>query len=46
MTASTALYWKTCLLGLILFRAFDIRKPLPARQLEHLPGGWGIMADD
>jgi phosphatidylglycerophosphatase A len=40
------LNWKSCLLGFILFRAFDIWKPFPARQLEHLPGGWGIMADD
>lgn len=40
------LYWKTYLLGFILFRVFDIWKPFPARQLEHLPGGWGIMADD
>jgi phosphatidylglycerophosphatase A len=40
------IYWKTYLLGFILFRAFDIWKPFPARQLEHLPGGWGIMADD
>ena len=29
-----------------LFRAFDIVKPFPIRQLERLPGGWGIMADD
>ena len=29
-----------------LFRAFDIVKPAPARQLERLPHGWGIMADD
>jgi len=40
------LYWKTYLLGFILFRAFDIWKPFSARQLERLPGGWGIMADD
>jgi phosphatidylglycerophosphatase A len=40
------LYWKTYLLGFILFRLFDIWKPFPARQLERLPGGWGIMADD
>jgi len=40
------LNWKSWLLGFILFRAFDIWKPFPARQLEHLPGGWGIMADD
>ena len=40
------LNWKSWPLGFILFRAFDIWKPFPARQLEHLPGGWGIMADD
>jgi phosphatidylglycerophosphatase A len=38
--------WKYLLLGFILFRAFDIWKPFPARQAEGLPGGWGIMADD
>ena len=32
--------------GLPLFRLFDIWKPPPARQLEALPGGVGIMADD
>jgi phosphatidylglycerophosphatase A len=41
-----ALNWKYLLLGFILFRAFDIWKPFPARQAEALPGGWGIMADD
>lgn len=30
----------------LLFRAFDIVKPFPARHAERLPGGWGIMADD
>lgn len=30
----------------LLFRAFDILKPWPARSLEKLPGGWGIMFDD
>jgi phosphatidylglycerophosphatase A len=30
--------------GFVLFRLFDIIKPLP--QLERLPGGWGIMLDD
>jgi len=40
------LNWKSWLLGLILFRVFDIWKPFPARQAESLPGGWGIMADD
>lgn len=40
------LNWKYLLLGFILFRAFDIWKPFPARAAERLPGGWGIMADD
>jgi phosphatidylglycerophosphatase A len=30
----------------ILFRFFDIVKPYPARRLESLSGGLGIMADD
>jgi len=38
--------WKYLVLGFILFRAFDIWKPFPARRAERLPGGWGIMADD
>jgi phosphatidylglycerophosphatase A len=33
-------------LGFALFRVFDIAKLPPARQLEHLPEGLGIMADD
>ena len=36
----------TAALGFLLFRIMDIWKPWPARQLEHLPEGWGIMADD
>ncbi|NOY40594.1 MAG: phosphatidylglycerophosphatase A [Planctomycetes bacterium] len=32
--------------GWMLFRLFDITKPSPARDVERLPGGWGIMADD
>jgi phosphatidylglycerophosphatase A len=28
------------------FRGFDIIKPPPARQLEKIPDGWGIMLDD
>ena len=38
--------WKTFLAGFILFRAFDIVKPPPVRQLERLPEGTGIMLDD
>jgi len=30
----------------VLFRVFDILKPPPCRQLERLPTGLGIMADD
>jgi phosphatidylglycerophosphatase A len=30
----------------VLFRSFDIWKPPPVRQLEALPGGTGIVADD
>jgi phosphatidylglycerophosphatase A len=36
----------TAALGFIAFRIMDVFKPYPARQLEALPGGWGIMADD
>jgi phosphatidylglycerophosphatase A len=34
------------LAGFLFFRLFDIVKPPPARQLERLPAGWGIMCDD
>ena len=33
-------------MGLLLFRLFDIWKPWPVRKLEQLPGGTGIMMDD
>jgi phosphatidylglycerophosphatase A len=38
--------WKSLLLGFILFRGFDIVKPPPVRQLEHLRAGIGIVLDD
>jgi phosphatidylglycerophosphatase A len=38
--------WKYSFAAFILFRVFDIVKPPPVRQLERLPGGWGIMMDD
>ena len=38
--------WGGLLLGFLLFRALDVVKPFPARQLEHLHGGFGVMADD
>jgi phosphatidylglycerophosphatase A len=45
--AGTAVYnWKSWLAAFVLFRLLDMWKPAPARQLENLPGGWGIVADD
>ena len=48
--------WVTCLLlpkelvwlaaAFLCFRIFDVLKPWPARRLESLHGGLGIMADD
>lgn len=32
--------------GFFLFRVFDVLKPFPARRLESLHGGLGVMADD
>lgn len=37
---------KYVICGLILFRFFDIVKPLYIKKIEKLPGGWGIMLDD
>jgi len=34
------------LVGLVLFRFFDIVKPLYIRRMEQLPGGVGVMMDD
>ncbi len=36
----------TLVAGFVLYRLMDVIKPFPARRLEHLPGGWGIMLDD
>ena len=38
--------WWSLILAFILFRFFDIVKPYPARTLESLNSGLGIMADD
>lgn len=38
--------WPFVLAGFLLFRLFDIWKPFPIRDLEVLPGGLGICADD
>jgi phosphatidylglycerophosphatase A len=38
--------WSAALAGFFLFRAFDVVKPWPARALERLHGGLGVMSDD
>jgi phosphatidylglycerophosphatase A len=38
--------WRSYLAAFALFRLFDIWKPPPVRQLEALPEGTGIVADD
>ncbi|MCY4475000.1 MAG: phosphatidylglycerophosphatase A [Chloroflexi bacterium] len=37
--------WST-VAAFLLFRLFDITKPLGIRRLEAIPNGWGIMLDD
>jgi phosphatidylglycerophosphatase A len=34
------------LTGFLLFRFYDIKKPLVIDKLQGLPGGWGIVLDD
>ena len=46
LAGATALNWKSLLAAFIFFRLFDVWKPPPVRQLEALPGGVGIVADD
>lgn len=38
--------WRWLLAGFILFRFFDIAKPLYVRRMEVFKGGWGVMLDD
>ena len=38
--------WTHLLVGFFFFRLFDNLKPFPARNLEKVPGGWGIVLDD
>lgn len=38
--------WQYMVVGLVLFRLFDIVKPLYIRRMEKLNGGWGVMLDD
>lgn len=57
VTDEVAGYWTTIALlrhpdaaslaaAFFLFRFFDVVKPPPARQLERLPSGWGVLLDD
>ena len=38
--------WQYIVIGLLLFRFFDIAKPLGIRKMENLSSGWGVMMDD
>ena len=38
--------WRWVLLQFVLFRLFDIIKPLGVKTLEKLPAPWGVLADD
>lgn len=40
------LNWKYFVTAFVLFRFFDIVKPLYIRKMELFPGGWGVMMDD
>jgi len=39
-------WWLLVIIAFLIFRFFDIIKPYPARRLESLESGLGIMADD
>lgn len=40
------LAWQNFVVGFILFRFFDILKPLGIKKMEKMRKGWGIMLDD
>ena len=46
LAGATQLNWRSLAIGFVLFRAFDILKPPPVRQLERIPLGAGIVLDD
>ena len=46
LAGANPLNWKSYAAAFALFRLFDIWKPPPVRQLEALPEGAGIVADD
>ncbi len=38
--------WVPAVAGFVAFRIFDVIKLSPARRLEKLPHGWGVLLDD
>ena len=38
--------WVMLLMGFLIFRVFDIFKPLGIKKMQNLPGGYGVVADD
>lgn len=46
LAVPAAYSWWHVWAAFILFRFFDIVKPLGVRKMEQFKGGWGIMADD
>ena len=40
------LTWQNIFIGFVLFRFFDIAKPLGIRKMEAFENGWGVMLDD
>jgi len=44
--AAPAQYLVIAVVGFLSFRIFDVVKPPPARHVEKLVAGWGILADD
>ena len=46
LLGAAARSWRIFAAAFVLFRVFDIWKPWPVRNLEKLPAGAGIVADD
>jgi len=46
LLAVTPFNWYYMLLAFILFRLFDIFKPMGIRRMENIKGGLGVMMDD
>ena len=46
LAGAMRLNWISWIAAFLLFRAFDIWKPPPVRQLERVKGGAGIVLDD